>query len=520
MLPDLLRVVVITDWHTNPQYNASLGASCRCTLWPGEAPQPGCALAPPGSVYGQFGCDSSPALANSSLSAAALAAPAPDLVLVLGDLVTHDSPANSFTQATFHEMSRQISDAFPSRPYACQTPLGNNDVFPNYGINNSDPNFYAEQAATARQYCGATEAEANAFAATGYYSRQLRELDRLLVLNTNIYASQNAVQRTNAKLGYYARRGIQPADRFTARAALASRSGSGGGGSGGGGSSARPLTPIDPDPLGQFAWMRQHLEWASASGGRIYIAGHIPPTLDSYARVQQWQQPYADQYWALLAEFPTVVGFHLFGHLHSAEVRVQRSADPAVQAAPALQILASVSPIYATNPSFYTLTLDASMRQSNLTMHSFALDELVPGGAPVYAPRPPRPLDQTGGFTASNRDYLDLFDAFLRPELNASTSAQFDAFFNQYKGGYHGEGLACEHASATFQECATCAAGCRVAFACLQAHGTREVDYLACVEEHAAGESPFRVRVEKPGLAWHALAWLALAWPWLGTVWL
>jgi len=479
-----LRVVVITDWHTNPHYNRSLSPRCRCTQWPGQALESACVLATPASEYGQYGCDSSPALSTSSLLAAAASTPAPDVVLVLGDLVTHNSPDDAFTQSTFHLMSQQIADAFPNRPFACQTPLGNNDVYPNYGINNSDSKFYAPQAATAQQFCGMTDAETSTFIETGYYSRQLRELDRLLVLNTNVYASQNAIEKAKAKAkAEQARRGVQPMDSL------------GGGGDGDGQShdylSARQLSSIEPDPLGQFAWIREQLEWANANGGRIYIAGHIPPTLDSFTRVQQWQQAYADQYWALIAAYPTVLGFHLFGHLHSGEVRALESVDPGVQAAPALQILNSVSPIYASNPAFYTMAVQTGTRQSNLTLHSFDLEALAPGKAPTYVPVPQRPLDQDEGLVASNRGYLNLFAAFLEPELNASSTAQYEAFFNQYKGGHHGQKLACEHVEATFQECATCTAGCRVAFVCLQAHGIKEDEYQACVATHGR-------RVDRP----------------------
>ena len=121
-----LNMVIITDWHTNFEYNRSLGHTCQCTHWPGHALRPGCELSIPASEYGQYGCDSSLSLAQSSLRAAAEAMPEPDAVLILGDLVTHHSPSSQFTQSTFHTMSEQIHEHFPRRPFACQTPLGNN----------------------------------------------------------------------------------------------------------------------------------------------------------------------------------------------------------------------------------------------------------------------------------------------------------------------------------------------------------------------------------------------------------
>ena len=325
------------------------------------------------------------------------------------------------------------------------------DAFPNYGINNSDATFYAEQAEAARRFCGMTDAEAAVFIAKGYYSRQLRPRDRLLVLNTNLYAHVNPA--------------MSAADAATlhGRESDAAR---------------------DPDPLGQFAWMRSHFEWAKANGGRIYITGHIPPALDSYVRFPLWHPAYAARYWALVSAYPTLLGFHLFAHLHSAEVRALHSHDPAVQAAPALQILTSVSPIYKSNPSFYTLRAVPSTRESNLTLHSFDLGGLLPGAAPVYKAMPPRPLDARRGLVVSNAQYLELFDTFLQPALNASAAAQFKAFFDQYKGGHHGLRLACEDLDAKFQDCLSCDRDCRVGFVCLQAHGTSLISYEACVLAH------------------------------------
>jgi len=459
-----LNIVVITDWHNNPEYNASLSSKCRCTHWPGTDLEASCELDSPASTYGQYGCDSSPDLTASSLSAAAAAISKPDLVLVLGDLVTHDSPDAAFTHKTFHEMSRQIATAFPSTPYTCQTPLGNNDAFPNYGMNTSDPRFYHPQAETGKEFCGLTETEAAVFRAHGYYSRDLRAKDRLLILNTNLYASHNAVQKTNEKLGFYASR---PATR--------------------GASEARHLEQIDPladpDPLGQFAWIEENMKWAKANNGRVYIAAHIPPTLDSFSRAQQWQPAYAERYWALITAYPDVLGFHLFGHLHSAEVRALHTSDnAALQSAPALQILTSISPIYASNPSFYTLTANPATREVNLTMHSLELSGVHEGVPPTYVPMPPRPLDQSAGLLASNARYGELFESFLTPTLDESSAMQYARFFEQYKGGYHGKGLHCTLGNATFQDCVTCEDDCRASFVCLQAHGTNDNDYAACVD--------------------------------------
>ena len=113
-----LKVVIMTDWHTNPSYNASLGCKCGCGRLKDRLD--GCALQHRASRYGQFGCDSSVALTKASLRAASAALPDPDLVLVLGDYVTHSSPSTAFNREVFDQMSQAVHEAFPTRPAACQ----------------------------------------------------------------------------------------------------------------------------------------------------------------------------------------------------------------------------------------------------------------------------------------------------------------------------------------------------------------------------------------------------------------
>ena len=118
-----LQMVMLTDWHIDPNYRT------RC---------------PNGNLFGQYGCDPPHDLLVASLEAAAAAVPDADVVIVLGDFVAHGSPSGAFTRDVFNATSRAITAAFPSNPYACTAPLGNNDVYPNY-IVNANPNltYYA-----------------------------------------------------------------------------------------------------------------------------------------------------------------------------------------------------------------------------------------------------------------------------------------------------------------------------------------------------------------------------------------
>ena len=152
-----LKLIIISDWHTHPDYSTLVRPGWPCSCSNSSFGKLSCALQQPASAYGQVGCDSPERLTRASLEAAAAAVPDPDLVIVLGDLVWHESQSEASTQELFHQMSRAIADAFPSRPMACTVPLGNNDVYPGYHVNNSDRLYYARQAAVAREFCGTTQ---------------------------------------------------------------------------------------------------------------------------------------------------------------------------------------------------------------------------------------------------------------------------------------------------------------------------------------------------------------------------
>jgi len=53
----------------------------------------------------------------------------------------------------------------------------------------------------------------------------------------------------------------------------------------------------------------------------VYIAGHIPPIVDSYGGQPQWNLQYVVKYKALVQEYSDIIKAQLFGHVHSMEFR-------------------------------------------------------------------------------------------------------------------------------------------------------------------------------------------------------
>lgn len=141
-------------------------------------------------------------------------------------------------------------------------------------------------------------------------------------------------------------------------------------------------------------------------------------------------------------------------------------------AAPALQVLCSLSPIYSNNPVFYTATLSAvTHRFEQFSSHT--LDLATVKEFPTFVRRPV--VAPPGGM--SNGAWNEMISTWHTP----AGGATFEAFWEQYKGGYHGAGHACAQADDVFQDCRTCTAGCRTAFACLSGSGRNESMYAACL---------------------------------------
>lgn len=450
-LPDI-KMLIFTDWHSTPDYDRTLGPKCMCSeryigaedIYPHKvANRSECELPAPASPFGQFGCDAPAALGRAALEAGVANMPRPDAVFILGDFVTHNAPSVEWDQQVFWDMSAQVAASFPYNTKACLIPLGNNDVYPNYFTNTSAPRQYDSQAKAASKYCGLDAATADNFARLGYYNVTLgaEKLGgarvKVLVLNTNAVSSYNA-----------------PGSRHSA------------------------MYVTDEDPLGQFAWMAAQFADARARGMVVVIQAHIAPAIDSFGKAMAWQPQYAKRYWEIVGEYADVLAAHYFGHWHSAETRVMQAPEGSPEArAPALQVLASISPVYANNPVFYSATVDPA-RLRHPTFETYTLNLAKAGEFPQFVR-----AERTGtpDNCQSNAAWAKLVESWFDP----SGEESFVANLHQYKAGYardgNGKQLACTTSSSVFQNCATCTHDCRVAYACMTGYGRSEDEYKSCL---------------------------------------
>lgn len=115
--------------------------------------------------------------------------------------------------------------------------------------------------------------------------------------------------------------------------------------------------PLLADPFGQFAWLRERLQAAKAGGRVVWIAGHIPPGVESYGYTELWHHEYLNAYRGILVDegLGSVVAAQLFGHVHASEFRVLSGAPR--EMGPTM-LSGSISPIYRSNPGFRLVEYD------------------------------------------------------------------------------------------------------------------------------------------------------------------
>ncbi|TMW64893.1 hypothetical protein Poli38472_009060 [Pythium oligandrum] len=125
-----------------------------------------------------------------------------------------------------------------------------------------------------------------------------------------------------------------------------------------------PDTSSLPDPFGQFEWLNATLAELRAFSKFAYIAGHIPPFVDSYGGNPQWQVHYIEKYKNIVREYPDVIKAQFFGHVHSVEFRIPvdtTCAGPVCDSSHHVPVLVSgsLSPLFGNNPSFMAWDIDA-----------------------------------------------------------------------------------------------------------------------------------------------------------------
>eukprot|EP00434_Breviolum_minutum_P021963 symbB.v1.2.019388.t1/scaffold1572.1/size111004/4 len=119
----------------------------------------------------------------------------------------------------------------------------------------------------------------------------------------------------------------------------------------------KPANTSGSDPFFQFAWLRRKLTEAARDKRKVWIAGHIPPGIETFGYTELWQPHFVREYLSIVQDevMGSVVAAQLFGHVHKDEIRILPNAP---RGAGPIFLSVSLSPVYFNNPAFKRVTMD------------------------------------------------------------------------------------------------------------------------------------------------------------------
>ncbi|XP_034029419.1 acid sphingomyelinase-like phosphodiesterase 3b [Thalassophryne amazonica] len=259
----------ITDLHWDPTFKLSDDPKLVCAS-SGQKPATN-----PGQ-FGDYACDSPWHLINSSVYAMKSILPNPDFIIWTGDDTPHvpnEDLGVEMVLSIVGNLTLIINQVFPNtKVYSA---LGNHDYHPKNQLPASPSDIYAKIAELWQDWLDPESQES--FKKGGFYSEKLLNQTgfRMLVLNTNLYYSQN--NQTQDK----------------------------------------------DDPAHQFSWADGVLTEAANNKEKVYIIGHVPPGFFEKKRGQKWFLPkFNKQYVELIEKHHSVILGQFFGHHHTDSFRM------------------------------------------------------------------------------------------------------------------------------------------------------------------------------------------------------
>eukprot|EP00980_Cylindrotheca_fusiformis_P022428 scaffold9290_cov107-Cylindrotheca_fusiformis.AAC.6 len=308
------RFLWISDVHFDPFYSQPQAVTHAHSLCAAESSNDT-------FPYGQVGCDSPLKLITETLRHAKQTIEENggiDFIVVTGDICRHgndllENPVES-TRQILRRVFKVIQSYLPDSHILAT--VGNNDFTPDYYIDleQTENNTMLNMVTEAFHDIFISTDEETSFLSGAYFARNISEALTLISINTVIYSSEHSPKQTYIE-----------------------------------------------DPLGQFAWLAEQLQIAMDAGRRVIIAGHIPPSVGSYRRAQQWHESYTNRYYEVIKDFfPDVIAAQLFGHLHTDEFRLVNPTSSGDALSYPLFMSSSITPIYGSNPSYRLVEYDTT----------------------------------------------------------------------------------------------------------------------------------------------------------------
>jgi sphingomyelin phosphodiesterase acid-like 3 len=362
------RFLILSDLHFNPMADARLVRRL-------EAAEPaqwaGILGGSNSTAFSQYGQDTNWWLLRSALDQARTTIPRPAFIIVDGDSlahhfpqtyqnITHDEDREHYRRFVFKTMqflALQLRKRYPSTKVFL-TPGNNDDECGNYSIE-AGGRFLHDTADLVRNLAHGDDQMRASWESLGSFEVAHPTLRGVRIISLNSIFFSEKYQ----------------AEKFNDNCAVVPSGG----------------------PKEAFAWLEARLSEAEAAHQKVWLMFHIPPGVDGFSTVEQyqnvakgkpageqvctsaivpmWVPEWTSRFDSLLEKYRTTVTVALAGHTHTDDFRVidSSSSDP-----PYVLINPAISPIYNQNPAFRTATyskdgslLDASVYYlTNLTYAS------------------------------------------------------------------------------------------------------------------------------------------------------
>jgi len=364
-------------------------------------------------------------LLRSALQAAKAQAPGAKFVTVSGDLIVHEldcryraalhldkaisddqSISAAFAEKATVFVMKQVEATFPRMPVYLA--LGNNDSRCNHNrLDVRDAYLKATSQAMVDGLVGLSAADRllalSTYQAAGYYAVTMAapmKKTRLLVVDDTYMMSQYANCEADAK----DRRGAEE----------------------------------------QFAWLGKELDSARERGERVWVMGHVPPTVSPDKALTKMKALctasgttgvttflYSDELADTLESHADAVTLALFGHTHMDELHLLKAEDAAKGAGVSVKVVSSVSPVDGNLPSVTVGSVSAASAQ--LVDYSVYVASNATGVATTWSKE--YGFDETYHETAFTAASLEDLIGRFRADL-PGTSAESQAYEQHfYKGG-------------------------------------------------------------------------------------
>lgn len=429
-----IPAVLLSDLHFDPFHDpakVSQLVKAPAEQWEAILQQPDSAsqaadfAAVQAACHGGDRTDSPYLLLKSALQAAKTQAPDAKFVTVSGDLIVHQldcryravlhleqaagddqSISAAFAEKATVFVMKMVEAAFPRTPVYLA--LGNNDSRCNHNrLDLRDAYLKATGQAVLDGLVGVSAAERllalSTYQTAGYYAVTMAapmKKTRLLVLDDVYMMSQYANCEADAR------------DRKGAEE--------------------------------QMAWLARELDAARLHGDKVWVLGHVPPTVSPDKAMTKMKALcassgatgvstflYSDALANLLESHADVVALAIFGHTHMDELHLLRSKDAQKSAGVPIKVVSSVSPVDGNLPSI-TVARAAPATAQLIDYTVFTASNatgLSTAWTREYA------FDQTYGEKEFSSAALEDLIGRFRSDL-AGTSAETHAYEQHfYKGG-------------------------------------------------------------------------------------